>query len=158
MNSQNARLLLKNIRPIRVAKGWYEKADSTPIRNVVELVDFMRQIEKKDPLAFFGLYANHTDAIKAMWGGPAFIFRSEYSWNGWVLPLTDAEQLIVMTSKGGGATFELVLPSKDCPPRLSTAGLEQLKAILNAIQTEFGNSRRHAVEARRSSQTGGNEP
>lgn len=124
----------------KLSKKWYESVGSSRISNFPEIYGFFKAIEAKDPLALYGLYANHILDYTKVWGGPAFTFRSEYNWKAWVVGLSETENLILFSSKGGGSSFELTGPNVNSyPGSLSEGAFSNLLGILWTIQEKFGN-------------------
>jgi hypothetical protein len=75
-----------------------------------------------------------------VWGPPAFTFRNEYNWKAWVVPLSESENLILFSAKGGGSSFEVTGPNvSSYPGVLSEVATSNLLNILWTIQERFGN-------------------
>jgi hypothetical protein len=124
----------------KVSKKWYESAGSSRISNISAVHGLFTALEKKDPVAFFGLYANHVVDYTTVWGPAAFSFRNEYNWKAWVVPLSESENLILFSAKGGGSSFEVTGPNVGSYPGvLSEVATSNLLNILWTIQDRFGN-------------------
>lgn len=126
---------------------WYKSANATTIANVEELRSFFNEMVQTNPLAFFGLYSEHITEYTNIWGPPCFTYRSERNWKAWVVELSKDENLILLTSKGGGSTFELTGPgTKQWPPKLSNDALEVLLRIMVTINDEIAGPIKKRIE------------
>lgn len=130
---------------------WYKSAEATPLVNVEEVRSFFDEIQKADPVAFFGLYSEHISEYTRRWGSPCFTYRSERNWKGWVVELSKNESLILLTSKGGGSAFEISGPGTgQWPPKLSNDALEVLLRIMVTINDEIAGPIKKRIEEKRS--------
>jgi hypothetical protein len=131
----------------KLSKKEYENVGSSRIVNIPEIHRIFAAIEQKDPVAFFGLYANHILDYTNVWGPAAFTYRNEYNWNAWVVPLSETENLILFSAKGGGSSFEVTGPNvSSYPAELSEGATANLLNIIWTIQEKFGNP--HKIKAR----------
>lgn len=138
---------LSTLEKTRVDKSWYEQASATPIANLRGIRDMFQQIEKDNPAAFFGLYSNHLDAYANLWGKHSFSYKSEYHWKVWAIKLSDDENLLLLSAKGGGSCFEVSGPGcLKWPPVLSEPALEKLKQIMITINHDLGKAKRAQFE------------
>jgi len=136
-------IVLKSLTRHPVDKKWYEAADATRLSNFDFVRDVFSKIEKQDPVAFFSLYSNHFVEYTELWGKPDFTYKSEYSWKGWVIDLSRTEQLILLSAKGGGSSFEVSGPGcTQWPPTLSDEAREKLCRIILTINQEIAGPKR----------------
>lgn len=139
---------LKGLERFSADKTWYEGVGGTPMVNLDCVGDLFRAIENKDPLAFFCLYGNHIAEYTELWGKPSFTYKNEHSWKAWVLKLSDSEQLILFSAKGGGSSFEVAGQQCDqWPPKLTEQATERLCRILFTINSEIAGPKRRKLEA-----------
>jgi hypothetical protein len=139
---------LKGLERFSADKTWYEGVGATPMVNLDCVGDLLRSIENKNPLAFFSLYSNHITEYTELWGKPDFTYKGEHNWKSWVLKLSETEQFILMSAKGGGSCFEVAGAQCDqWPPKLSDQATERLCRILFTINTEVAGPKRRKLEA-----------
>jgi len=138
---------LSKLEKVTVDKTWYEQAIATPIANLPGIRDLFQQIEKDNPAAFFGLYSNHLDAYTGLWGKHCFSYKSEYLWKVWAIKLSEKENLLLLSAKGGGSCFEVSGPNcLKWPPVLSEPAMEKLKQIMITINHDMGKAKRAEFE------------
>lgn len=139
---------LKGLERITANKTWYESANATRISNLAFVGDLFRQIEKKDAMAFFSLYANHIDEYTALWGKPSFTYKNEYAWDTWVLKLSADENLILFSGKGGGSSFEVSGPGcKQWPPTLSDEAKDRVSRIILTLNNEVAGPKLRKIKS-----------
>lgn len=118
---------------------WYRKVGASPLMNFRFWQTERLRVEDKRPAAFFGLYADHREKLKALWGKQAYVFRSEYAWHAWVIPLAGEEKLIVMSAAGGGTTFEVAGAQDDVyPPQCSEWAQVRIIEFIHALNDVLG--------------------
>ncbi|MBD8088921.1 hypothetical protein IFT48_02930 [Pseudomonas fluorescens] len=145
--SEIKKIDLRKLEKGLVDRNWYVQACATPIANLPGIRDMFQQIEKENPAAFFGLYSNNLDAYADLWGKHNFSYKSEYLWKVWVIKLTEEENLLLLTAKGGGSCFEVSGPQcQKWPPVISEPALEKLKQVMVTINHDMGKSKRAQFE------------
>lgn len=144
----------------KLSKKWYESVGSSRISNIPQIYGFFTALERKDPVAFFGLYANHILDYTTVWGPAAFTFRTECNWKAWVVVLSETENLILFSAKGGGSSFEVTGPDVGgYQGSLSEGAITNLRNILWTIQEQFGNPHKiKALEGLKSKDSDSPEP
>lgn len=141
------RIDLTALEKVRVDNGWYENASTTRISNLPAVRRLFQRIEDAEPAAFFGLYRNHVDAYAEIWGKHSFSFKSEYFWKIWAIKLSDEENLLLLSAKGGGSSFEVSgLGCDKWPPVLSDPALEKLTRIILTLNNDLGREIRAQFE------------
>lgn len=131
--------LLRAVVTEQQSVDWYKKVGASSLANFRFWQDQQFKQVKKQPAAFFGLYADHRENLKELWGQQAYVFRSEYNWHGWVIPLAGEEKLIVMSSAGGGSTFEVVGAQHHVyPPLCSKHSQLRILEIMQALNDVLG--------------------
>lgn len=130
---------LKSLEKIAVNKEWYEKSSSTSFVNLPLASRIFEKLAGDSPVSIFGLYANHSEQYQKLWGKCSFAYPGEYYARAWVMKLTDSENVILFSSKGGGSSFEVTGAGCDqWPPTLSDEAEKKLVGILLAINNEMG--------------------
>jgi hypothetical protein len=130
---------LKSLEKIAVNKGWYEKSSSTRFANFKLASKIFEKLAGESPVSIFGLYANHSKQYQELLGKCSFVYPGEYYARAWVMKLTDSENVILFSSKGGGSSFEVTGPGcNKWPPVLSGKAEKKLVGILLAINNEMG--------------------
>ncbi|MDT8925180.1 hypothetical protein RBE51_20520 [Pseudomonas taiwanensis] len=146
-NPKVEKIDLSKLEKAPVDKSWYEQATATPIANLPGIRDLFQKIENDNPAAFFGLYSNHLDAYANLWGKHSFCYKSEYLWKVWAIKLSDDENLLLLSAKGGGSCFEVSGPGcLKWPPVLSGPAFEKLKQVILTINHDLGKAKRSQFE------------
>jgi len=135
----NCNELLSTLATESRTVDWYKKAGASALANFRFWTQETRRVEKANPASYFGLHADHRAKLKDIWGPQAFIFRSEYAWHGWVIPLAGEEKLIVLSATGGGTTFEVAGAHDNVyPPQCSERSQVRIIEIMHALNKVLG--------------------
>jgi hypothetical protein len=131
--------LLRAVVTEHQSLDWYKKVGASSLMNFRFWQAERLRVEDKRPAAFFGLYADHRNKLKELWGKQTYVYRSEYAWHGWVIPLAGEEKLIVMSAAGGGTTFEVAGAQGNAyPPQCSERSQARIIELIHALNDVLG--------------------
>jgi hypothetical protein len=131
-------ILLKSATVLSENRQWYENVGAIALSNFEFWREFQFSKLEKDAAAFFGLFADHRAKLTDLWGEPVFEYKNEYRWKSWVIKVSGTESLIILSSAGGGTTFELAGAVEAAfPPKCSSEAQAQILLIIDELNNEL---------------------